>query len=132
MDMAATRELYPGGWPPECGEVMLRMFSNTCFGLALGTTFLIRLFNVSEDWIRFAVFCVCMTMFLTNFMPVRFMGLGGVAGLSIVFYNLAGISLPAILLTIFTAGLLTSGVFLAFCADLPHSAKEETKEKHNL
>ena len=110
---------------------MLRMFSNTCFGLALGTTFLFRLFNVSEDWIRFAVFCVCMTTVLTNFMLVRFMGFGGVAGLSIVFHNLVGISVPAALLTIFTAGLLTSGVFLAVCADLAHSAKNETEEKHN-
>ncbi len=72
-----------------------------------------------------------MTTILTIFMLVRFMGLGGVAGLSIVFHNLAGISVPTALLTIFTAGLLTSGVFLPVCSDLAHSAKKETEEKHN-
>ena len=109
---------------------MLRMMSNTCFGLAFATANLLRLFEVREDWIWFAVFCVGLTVVLTNLMLVRFSGLAGVAGLSIVFHNLAGVSAPAAFLTILTAGLLSSGVFLAFCADLGHSVRKERKDHH--
>ena len=129
--MAVTRELSPGGLSPECGEVMLRTLSNTCFGLALGITFLLRLLKLPEDWVWFAVFCVGLTAILTNFMLVRFTGLGGVAGLSIVYHNLAGSSTAAAFLIILTAGLLTCGVFLAFCADIAHAENTQPKENPN-
>ena len=111
--------------------MMLRSVSNSCFGLALGTSLLLKLFDVREEWVWFAVFCVGLTAILTNLMLVRFMGLGGVGGMSIIYHNLAGISAPAAFLTILTAGLLCSGVFMAVCADIAHSAHKVSKEQQN-
>jgi hypothetical protein len=108
---------------------MLRCQFNFCFSLALGTITLLKLTGVREDWIWFALFCVGVTAILTNFMLVRFMGLGGVGGLSILYHNLADISAPVAFLILLTAGLLSSGVFLAVWADLTHSASKERNDK---
>jgi hypothetical protein len=108
--------------------MMLRILSNTCFGLALGATLLLKLCEVPVEWVGFAVFCVGLTAILTNLMLIRFLGLGGIAGLSIVFHNLAGNSTLAASLIFLTAGLLGFGVFLAFSADLSHAGKEKNKE----
>jgi hypothetical protein len=110
---------------------MLRNLSNSCFALALGTALLLRLSEVREDWIWLAVLCVGLTTILTNFIQVRFMGLGGVGGLSMIYHNLAGISAPAAYLTILTASLLSGGVILAVCADIAHSEHKGYKEQQN-
>lgn len=111
---------------------MLRLLSNSCFGLALGTVFLLNLFEVGEDWIGFAVFCVCLAAILTNFMLVRFLGLGGVGGLSIIFQHLGGSSIGAAFLILLSAGLLCAGVFLAVYADFTRPALKGNKEPPNV
>ncbi len=108
---------------------MLRSFSNACFGLALGTCLLMRLFGARDEWVLFVAICVALTAILTNLMLIRYMGFAGVAGLSLIYQDVASVSTPATGLIILTAILLVGGIILALCADLGRAVHRESGEK---
>jgi hypothetical protein len=96
-----------------------------------------KLFEVRDELIWLAVFSVAVSAILTNFMWIRFMGIAGVGGLSIVYFKLGSSSLPGAILTILTTALLVMAVFMAIYADLSHplnsnQGDEKKKEMYHL
>ena len=111
---------------------MTRQLSNMCFGVALSSSLLMKLFAVQDELIWLAVFSVAVSAILTNFIWIRSMGIAGVSGLSIVYFKLGGSSLPGTILTILTTALLVAAVFLAICSDLSHpSYSNQGEEKRH-
>ena len=104
---------------------MMRGLSNLCFGLALASALLMKLFAIQNELIWFSASCVFVTAILTNFMRVRSIGVAGVCGLSIVYSKLNGGSLPGILLLTLTAVLLVAAVLMAICADISIPSRDE-------
>src|SRR5665648_336907 len=98
---------------------MTRTFSNMCFGLAFGCSFLLRSFAIQDDLVWLAVLSVVMVAALTHWMPVRSMGIAGISGLFVVYTRLEGNLLPGHILIILAIILLATGVLLAIYADLP-------------
>jgi hypothetical protein len=90
-----------------------------CFGLAISCSLLMRSFHVQNDLVWLAVLSVVMVAALTNWMPVRSIGIAGISGLFVVYSMLEGDSLPCQILIILASILLTAGVLLAIYADLP-------------
>jgi len=90
-----------------------------CFGLAFGCSLLMRSFHVQDDLVWLAVLSVVMVAALTNWIPVRSIGIAGISGLFVVYTRLQGNSLPGHILIILASMLLATGVFLAISADLP-------------
>lgn len=90
-----------------------------CFELAFGCSLLLRSFTVQEDLVWLAVMSVVMTAALTNWMPIRWMGIASISGLFMVYSRMQGNSLPSHILIILASILLAAGVFLAIYADLP-------------
>jgi hypothetical protein len=102
---------------------MMRNFSNICFGLALGSSLLMKLAAIQNELIWLAVFSVAAPAILTNLMKIRSIGVAGVGGLSILFSKLNGISVTGTILTILTAALLIVAVLMAICADVSNLSK---------
>ena len=98
---------------------MTRNFSNMCFGLAFGCSLLLRSFSVRDDLVWLAVMSVVMVAALTNWIPVRSIGIAGISGLFVVYTRLQGNSLPGHILILLASILLAAGVLLAIYADLP-------------
>lgn len=98
---------------------MTRTFSNMCFGLAISCSLLMRFFHVQDDLVWLAVLSVVMVAALTNWIPVRSIGIAGISGLFVVYTRLHGNSLPGHILIILASMLLAAGVYLAIYADLP-------------
>jgi uncharacterized membrane protein len=111
---------------------MMRNLSNLCFGLALGSSLLMKLFTIQNELIWLAVCSVAVTAILTNLMRVRFIGVAGVGGLSILFSKLIGISIIGTILTVLTAAFLVVAVLMAICADIsiPSKVEEGNKNQH--
>jgi hypothetical protein len=111
---------------------MARNLSNLCFGMALSSSLLMKIFAVPEELIQLAVFCVAVSAILTNFMWIRSMGIAGISGLSIVYFKLGSSSLPGTVLTILTTVLLIAAVFMAIYADisLPKNSNQGDEKKH--
>lgn len=103
---------------------MMRNLSNICFGLALSSSLLMKLFAIQNELIWLAVCSVAVTAILTNLMRVRSIGVAGVGGLSILFSKLNGISITGSILTVLTAALLVLAVLMAICADVSIPSKE--------
>ena len=110
---------------------MARNLSNLCFGMALSSSLLMKIFAVPEELIWLAVFCVAASAILTNFMWIRSMGIAGISGLSIVYFKLGSSSLPGTVLTILTTVLLIAAVFMAIYADisLPKNSNQGDEKK---
>jgi len=110
---------------------MARNLSNLCYGIALSSSLLMKIFAVPEELIRLAVFCVAVSAILTNFMWIRSMGIAGIGGLSIIYFKIGSSSLPGTVLTILTAVLLIAAVFMAIYADisLPKNSNQGDEKK---
>lgn len=104
---------------------MMRNLSNICFGLALGSSLLMKLTAIQNELIWLAVCSVAVTSILTNLMRVRSIGVAGIGGLSILFSKLNGISITGTILTVLTAALLVLAVLMAICADVSTPSKEK-------
>ena len=124
----ADRSLAVDSWT--LVKNMARNLSNMCFGVALGGSLLMKLFEVRDELIWLAVFSVVVSAILTNFMWIRSMGIAGVGGLSIVYFKLGGSSLPGTILTILTATLLVIAVFMAIYIDLSHPLKSNLEDEN--
>jgi len=109
----------------------MRQFSNTLFGLALGSALMMKSFAVQDELVGFAVFSVLLSAILTNFMWIRSIGIAGISGLSLVYMKLGGSSLPGTILTVITAVLLSSAVLFAIYADISIS-KQGEENKHEV
>ena len=96
----------------------MRLFSNTIFGLALGSALMMKSFAVQNELVGLAVFSVLLSAIMTNFMWIRSMGIAGISGLSIVYFKLGSSSLPGTVLTILTTVLLIGAVFMAIYVDI--------------
>jgi hypothetical protein len=79
-----------------------------------------KLLTVQDELVWLAVFSVVVSAILTNLMWIRFIGIAGIDGLSIVYIKLVSSSLPGTILTVLTSLLLVIAVFLAIYADLSH------------
>jgi hypothetical protein len=104
---------------------MMRNLSNICFGLALGSSLLMKLFAIQNELIWLAACSVAVTAILTNLMRVRSIGVGGVGGLSILFSKLHEISITGTVLTVLTAAFLVVAVLTAIFADVSIPSKEK-------
>lgn len=100
-----------------------RMLSNTLFGLAIGCATLLKAFAVSDALVWLAVGSVAGAMILTNMMIIRSVGLAGVSGLSWVYMNLSGRSIPGTAIIAVVTTLLAFAVLLAIYSDLSDSSK---------
>jgi hypothetical protein len=108
----------------------MRIFSNTLFCLALGCTLFMKAFAIQDEIVTMAVFSVALAFILTNLMWIRSMGLAGVGGLSIVYANLSGRSIPGTVLTMMVTALTVTAVILAIFADIANSSKgKETTDE---
>ena len=103
----------------------MRALSNLSFGLALASALLMKLFAIQNELIWFSVSCLGVTAILTNLLRVRFIGVAGVCGLSVVYSKLNWGSLPGILLTTLTAAFLVAAVLMAICADISITSKDQ-------
>jgi hypothetical protein len=104
-----------------------RMLSNTLFGLAIGCATLLKAFAVSDALVWLAVGSVAGAMILTNMMIIRSVGLAGVSGLSWVYMNLSGRSIPGTAIIAVVTTLLAFAVLLAIYSDLSDSSKGKIK-----
>lgn len=104
-----------------------RMASNTLFGLAIGCAALLKAFAVPEALVWLAVGSVAGAMILTNLMWIRSVGLAGVGGLSLVYMNLSGRSIPGTAIIAVVTTLLVFAVLMAIYSDLSDSSKGKTK-----
>ena len=113
---------------------MTRQLANMCFGVALSSSLLMKLFAVQDELIWLAIFSVAVSAILTNFMWIRSMGIAGIGGLSMVYFRLGGSSLPGAILTLLTTTLLVAAVFLAICADLsrPSNNNQGEEKRHEI
>jgi len=109
----------------------MRLFSNTIFGLALGSALMMKSFAVQNELVGLAVFSVLLSAIMTNFMWIRSMGIAGISGLSIVYFKLGSSSLPGTVLTILTTVLLIGAVFMAIYVDisLPKKSNQGDEKK---
>ena len=135
MGIPVIPVLFAGGWYPEFGETMMRQFSHTLFGLALGSALMMKFFSVHDELVGLAVISVLISAILTNLpfagcfaMWPRSIGIAGISGLSLVYMKLGGCSLPGTILTVLTAILLSSAVLLAIFADFSESKQGENKQ----
>jgi uncharacterized membrane protein len=105
-----------------------------CFGVALSSSLLMKLFAVQDELIWLAIFSVAVSAILTNFMWIRSMGIAGVSGLSLVYFKLGGSSFPGTILAILTTALLVAAVFIAIYADLSHSSisNQGDEKRHEI
>ena len=106
----------------------MRLFSNTIFGLALGSALMMKSFAVQNELVGLAVFSVLLSAIMTNFMWIRSMGIAGISGLSLVYTKLGGSSLPGTILMVITTVLVSSAVLLEIFADLSTSKQGEEKQ----
>ena len=78
-----------------------------------------RFFHVQDDLVWLAVLSVVMVAALTNWIPVRSIGIAGISGLFVVYTRLEGESFPSHILILLASILLAAGLLLAIYADLP-------------
>jgi hypothetical protein len=109
----------------------MRLFSNTIFGLALGSALMMKSFAVQNELVGLAVFSVLLSAIMTNFMWIRSMGIAGISGLSLVYTKLGGSSLPGTILMVITTVLVSSAVLLVIFADLSTSKQGEEKQNED-
>jgi hypothetical protein len=112
-------------------KIMTRNLSNACFGLALIISLLMKLFVVQAELIWLAVFSVAVSAILTNLMRIRFIGIAGIGGLSMVYSQLSSSSLPGTILTALTTALLVMAVLLITCIDLSQPLKNDQGDEKN-
>jgi len=109
----------------------MRLFSNTIFGLALGSALMMKSFAVQNELVGLAVFSVLLSAIMTNFMWIRSMGIAGISGLSLVYMKLGGSSLPGTILMVITTVLVSSAVLLVIFTDLSTSKQGEEKQNED-
>jgi len=109
----------------------MRLFSNTIFGLALGSALMMKSFAVQNELVGLAVFSVLLSAIMTNFMWIRSMGIAGISGLSLVYTKLGGSSLPGTILMVITTVLVSSAVLLVIFTDLSTSKQGEEKQNED-
>lgn len=105
----------------------MRQLSHTLFGFALTTALLLQACGVAAEWIGVAALSVLTTFLLTQWMPVRSIGLAGLGGLSLLYTHFQGANFTAAFLTALTAALLLAAVILAISADCTTPKKEESR-----
>ena len=108
-----------------------------CFGLAIGSSLLMKSFNVQGELIGLAVFSVVFSAILTNqpfkrgfAMWPRSIGIVGVSGFSLIYFMLGSSSLPGSMLTIMSAILLVFAVLLAIYADTSQPITNKKGEEY--
>jgi hypothetical protein len=113
----------------------MRPFTNTLFGLALSSALMLKSFAIQNELVGLAVFSVLLSAILTHFpLPgyyaiwFRPIAIAGIGGLSLIYMQLGGSSLPGTILTVLTAVLVSCAVLLAIYADLSTSKNGEEKQ----
>lgn len=117
---------------------MTRTYSNLFFGLALGSSLMLKACHLPVGWVGLAVFSVLVSALLTQLsdtacfaMWPRSIGLLGTAGFPLIWLLSGSGSALGKLFTILSAILLAAAVLLAMTADgsrpLSHPQGEENK-----
>lgn len=117
---------------------MARIYSNIIFGLALGSSLMLKACHLPVEWVGLAVFSVLVSVLLTQLsdtagcaMWPRSIGLVGTAGFPLIWLFSGSGSAPGKLFTILSAILLAAAVLLAMTADgsqpISHPQGEENK-----
>ena len=105
-----------------------------CFGLAMGSSLMMKSFNIQDEFVGLAISSVLVSAILTNLMLIRSMGIVGISGFSLLYSMLGSSSLPGTILTIISAILLVFAVLLAISADgyQPITSKQGEENKHEI
>ena len=113
---------------------MTKNLSNMCFGLAFGSSLLMKSFYIQDELVGLAVFSVLISALLTHLMLIRSIGIVGVSGFSLIYFMLGSSSLPGSMLTIMSAILLVFAVLLAIYADTsqPITSKKGEENKNEI
>lgn len=104
---------------------MNRASSNSCFSLAISGCMLLKAAGVPDQTLFLAFCSVAIAAILTNLHWIRTIGLIGIGGLSLAYFNLAGQNPAGAALIVVIGGLVLAGVVLMIFADGSNHSKSK-------